>query len=61
VIKHIVRMGIFAAIFLTSKFLDDLTADFPPTAERRYLETAIATALFGLFMAIADRFLETKA
>jgi hypothetical protein len=53
-------MGIFAVIFLASRFLDDLTADFPPTAERRYLETAIATALFGVFMSIADRFLETK-
>jgi hypothetical protein len=60
VIKHVVRMGAFAIIFLGSKFFDDLTADFPPSAMRRYLETAIATAFFGLLMALADRFLEKR-
>jgi hypothetical protein len=53
-------MGAFAIIFLGSKFFDDLTADFPPSAMRRYLETAIATTFFGLLMALADRFLEKR-
>ena len=58
--KHLVRMGVFAAIFLGGNFLDDLTADFPPSAMRRYIETAIATSLFGLLMALADHILEKK-
>jgi hypothetical protein len=60
VIKHVVRMGGFAVIYTTGNFLDDLVADFPPTASRRYFETAIATALFGLVTAITDRLLEKK-
>jgi hypothetical protein len=54
-------MGVFAVIYLAGSFLDDLTADFPPSAGWRYLETAVATAVFGLVMAIADRILERRA
>jgi hypothetical protein len=53
-------MGGFAVIYTTGNFLDDLVADFPPTASRRYFQTAIATALFGLVTAITDRLLEKK-
>lgn len=59
--KHLVRMGVFAAIVLGGKFLEDLTADYPPSATRRYIETAVATVLFGVIMAVADRFLERRA
>jgi hypothetical protein len=57
---HIFRMGIFALIYTAGNFLDDVVADFPPSASRRYLETAIATVLFGLVTAITDRLLEKK-
>jgi hypothetical protein len=60
VIKHVVRMGVFALIYTAGNFLDDVVADFPPSASRRYFETAIATALFGLITAITDRLLEKK-
>lgn len=60
-IRHIVRMCIFAVIYTAGNFLDDVVGDYPPTATQRYIETAIATAVFGLLMAIADRFLEKKA
>jgi hypothetical protein len=53
-------MGIFALIYTAGNFLDDVVADFPPSASRRYLETAIATVLFGLVTAITDRLLEKK-
>jgi hypothetical protein len=61
VIKHVVRMCVFAVVYTAGNFLDDIVEDFPPTAIDRYIETAIATIVFGLIMAIADRFLEKKA
>ena len=58
--KHIVRMVIFAVIYTAGNFLDDIVDDFAPSATQRYIETAVATAVFGLLMAIADRLLEKK-
>ncbi len=58
--KQAVRTAIFACVFFVSQWMLDMNYVAPPNLLDLLLVTAIATIIFGVLLALADRFMGDK-